>query len=146
MILTGSDLVAPAFKWDLDYLTAHIGSGPFAVFCHTKHSTSECSNTECSNTEAACSCPQNNRNEQGSNNHSTHDVPGVGESCNEGKIVKKAKKRTPINIFKYYDEKKVHALQDKSVFQPDISRVEMSFGEFLLRYNGDRYLYYLVLY
>lgn len=32
VILRGADLVASARKWDLDYLSQHIGAGAFAVF------------------------------------------------------------------------------------------------------------------
>lgn len=45
---------------------------------------------------------------------------------------------TSINIFKYFDDKKLQALQDKSTFQQDIVRTEMSFEDFLNKFKGDR--------
>lgn len=100
MILRGADLVASARKWDLTYLSQHVGQGSFAVFIRN----------------------------------------AAADALVQATSAVQSQKLTPepLHIFKYFDEKKLIALQDKSSFQSTIVRVEMRFQEFLRRFHSDR--------
>jgi len=116
VILTGSDLVAPAMKWNFSYLAEHIGPGPFGVFCH-----------------------RNDTHGQQTHRTSTAHTISVDSDDNENLVSKKAKTSKKLNIFKYFDNKKLQSLEDESTFRQDIVREEMNFEEFLKKFNGDRY-------
>ena len=113
-------------KWDLEYLSEHLGTGPFSVFMNSA-SSSDCSNIV-------------DRNSNG-----IHDNNGIctetdnDESMNGTKKLesKPAKMRTKRhNLFKYFDQKK--ASEFVGEFVPEITREDMSFEDFLAKYNGDR--------
>ncbi|CAL8073849.1 unnamed protein product [Orchesella dallaii] len=103
VILRGADLVSSAMKWDLDYLSTHIGGGRFAVFIRNAAAD-----------RSAVAQLQSSSNQS--------------QSCQP----------EPLHIFKYFDEKKLAALQEKSTFQSTMVRIEMTFQEFLKRFQGDR--------
>ena len=101
VILKGADLVASALKWDLDYLSRHLGSGAFAVFIRNA-TTDAIVQSQSSNSQSQIFNPE------------------------------------PLHVFKYFDEKKLVALQDKTTFQSTMVRLEMTFQEFLNRFHGNR--------
>ena len=126
-------------KWDLDYLSEHLGPGPFSVFMNNASPSSSSSS----------SCRSNNVDR---NSNGIHDNNGTtcassqtddddDDSMNGGgkKLEKKAKIRTKRhNLFKYFDQKKANEFVGE--FVPEITREDMSFEDFLAKYNGDRFV------
>ncbi|CAG7838647.1 unnamed protein product [Allacma fusca] len=109
VIFTGSDLVSPAMKWNLEYLKDHLGPGPFAVFIHSASDSVDCNS---------------NGIEDDPSSHPTNSNPHKSIS------------RKRHHLFKYFDQKKADEYTGE--FVPDIIREEMTFEHFLAKYNGDR--------
>jgi hypothetical protein len=154
VILTGSDLVATALKWDLEYLGKHLGPGPFAVFCHREDTDKdETPTTSVTTSSVSSASKKSNQNEEGSGggvcasdvsrleyNDDDDSSLSSSDSFNNDLNRKKAKKSAPkrLNVFKYYDETKLQNLEDKSSFTQHVLREELNFEEFTERMNGDR--------
>jgi len=111
-------------KWDLDYLKTHLGPGPFAVFVNsTLEEAEETFFTDASNPSSTVgSESQDSINQMPSS-------PGKNYKRRRGLVKKNY-------LFKYYDEKKIKDY--KGSFSPKIIRQEVSFEDFLKKFNGDR--------
>jgi len=138
VILTGSDLVGPALKWDLEYLAEHLGAGTFAVFCHREDTDKEPSSLGMTSDQLRRSSFDVSSCErlQGSSSNYSRGKEDYSGDSNPKKAKTCSRKR--LNVFKYFDEKKVKNLQNKSSFNQQICREEMTFEEFMKKMHGDR--------
>jgi len=142
VILTGSDLVQSAYKWDFDYLQRNLGPGPFTVFSNSSSpevtSTSEQPSSGADKPLIKKKKPKKNTQKSTSSESQT-ESPNSSNASNNHNPPRTRKRH---NYFKYYDEKKVEVYKGEFTF--DIKRMEISFDEFLEKFKGNRYTKVLI--